>query len=71
MGDKVKAEHVTRALERLREHYQKNAHLEAQVSLTDGAITPISNQLDYIFQVEEGPTVAISYRRRKDQQGHN
>ncbi len=34
-GDKVKAEHVTRALERLRTHYQKNAHLEAQVSLTD------------------------------------
>ena len=31
-GDKVKAEHVTRALERLRTHYQKNAHLEAQVS---------------------------------------
>ncbi len=59
-GDKVKAEHVTRALERLRAHYQKNAHLEAQVSLTDRHYQAGTNRLDYVFQVDQGPTVAIS-----------
>ena len=34
-GAKVRQDHVTRALERLRNNYQKNDHLEAQVSLTD------------------------------------
>ena len=41
-------------------HYQKNAHLEAQVSLTDRHYHPDTNRLDYIFQVEEGPTVTIA-----------
>ena len=59
-GDKVKQDHVTRALERLREKYQKNYHLEAQVSLTDRHYHPDTNRLDYIFKVEEGPTVAIT-----------
>ena len=68
-GDKVKAEHVTRALERLRAHYQKNAHLEAQVSLTDRRYHSDSNQLDYIFQVEEGPTVSIATEGEKISKG--
>jgi outer membrane protein insertion porin family len=59
-GDKVKQEHVTRALERLREKYQKNNHLEAQVSLTDRHYHPDTNRLDYVFKAEEGPTVAIT-----------
>ena len=65
MGDRVKNEHVTRALERLRKHYQKNAHLEAQVSLTDRKYHSDSNTLDYVFQVEEGPTIAISTEGEK------
>ena len=59
-GDKVKQEHVTRALERLREKYQKNDHLEAQVSLIDHHYHPDTNRLDYVFKAEEGPTVAIT-----------
>jgi outer membrane protein assembly complex protein YaeT len=59
-GAKVKQEHVTRALERLREKYQKNNHLEAQVSLTDHIYHSQTNLLDYVFKVEEGPTVAIT-----------
>ena len=59
-GDKVKQEHVTRALERLREKYQKNDHLEAQVSLIDRHYHPDTNRLDYVFKAEEGPTVAIT-----------
>ena len=58
-GDKVKQEHVTRALERLREKYQKNDHLEAQVSLIDRIYHPETNRLDYVFRAQEGPTVAI------------
>ncbi len=59
-GSKVVAEHVTRALERLRKHYQKNDHLEAQVSLIDRQYHAATNQLDYIFQVDQGPTVNIT-----------
>jgi outer membrane protein insertion porin family len=58
-GDKVKREYVTRALEHLRKYYQKNQHLEAQVSLIERKYHPDSNRLDYIFKVEEGPTVSI------------
>jgi outer membrane protein insertion porin family len=59
-GDKVKREHVTRALERLRQKYQKNNHLEAQVSLIDHRYHPDTNRLDYVFKAEEGPTVTIT-----------
>lgn len=59
-GNKVVAEHVTRALERLRKHYQKNDHLEAQVSLIDRQYHAGTNQLDYVFQVDQGPTVSIT-----------
>ena len=59
-GDKVKQQHVARALERLREKYQKNDHLEAQVSLIEHRYHPDTNRLDYVFKVEEGPTVAIT-----------
>ncbi|MGC2108611.1 MAG: outer membrane protein assembly factor BamA [Candidatus Korobacteraceae bacterium] len=68
-GDKVKSERVTRALERLRAHYQKNAHLEAQVSLTDRQYHPDSNRLDYIFQVDQGPTVALTTEGQKISKG--
>ncbi len=68
-GDRVRAEHVTRALERLRKHYQKNDHLEAQVLLTDRNYHPESNRLDYNFKVDEGPTVAIRADGEKISQG--
>ncbi len=58
-GAAVKQENVTRALERLRKNYQKNNHLEAQVSLIERQYQPDTNRLNYIFKVEEGPTVAI------------
>ena len=59
-GSKVNAEHVTRALERLRKHYQKNEHLEAQVSLTGRQYRTDSNRLNYTFEVQQGPTVNIT-----------
>ena len=59
-GNKVNAQHVTRALERMRKHYQKNAHLEAQVSLVGRQYHPDTNRLDYAFEVDQGPTVSIT-----------
>ena len=59
-GANVSSAHVTRALERLRKHYQQNAHLEAQVSLIARQYHPETKRLDYIFEVEQGPTVDIT-----------
>ena len=59
-GAKVKNENLTRALERLRKHYQKNQHLEAQVSLTNRAYHADTNTLDYTFEVEQGSKVVIT-----------
>jgi outer membrane protein insertion porin family len=59
-GAKVKSENLTRALERLRKHYQKNQHLEAQVSLTDRDYREDTNTLNYTFEVEQGSKVVIT-----------
>ena len=59
-GSQVKSENLTRALERLRKHYQKNLHLEAQVSLTDRDYHADTNTLDYTFEVEQGSKVVIT-----------
>ena len=58
-GKKVKSSNLSRALERLRKHYQKNQHLEAQVSLTDRQYNDDSNTLDYVFEVEQGSKIVI------------
>ena len=58
-GAKVKNADLNRALERLRAHYQKNQHLEAQVSLTSRQYNPSSNTQDYEFEVEQGSKVLI------------
>jgi outer membrane protein assembly complex protein YaeT len=68
-GDKVKPEHLTRALERLRKNYQKNGHLEAQVSLIERQYQPDSDRLNYIFKVDEGSRVAILTEGQKVRQG--
>lgn len=58
-GAKVTTDRVTRALERLRKHYQKNDHLEAEVSLIDRQYHADTDRLDYFFKVEQGPTVNV------------
>lgn len=59
-GERVKTDRVTKALERMRKRYQKNQHLEAQVTLIDRKYHADTNRLDYVFQVEQGPTVNIA-----------
>ncbi len=68
-GAAVKQEHVTRALERLRKNYQKNNHLEAQVSLTERQYQADTNRVNYIFRVDEGPTVSITTEGAKISKG--
>jgi outer membrane protein insertion porin family len=68
-GTAVKQENVTRALDRLRKNYQKNNHLEAQVSLTQRQYQPDTNTVNYVFKVEEGPTVAITTEGAKISKG--
>jgi outer membrane protein assembly complex protein YaeT len=58
-GKKVKNSDLSRALDRLRKHYQKNQHLEAQVSLTDRQYNAAANTLDYTFEVEQGAKIVI------------
>jgi outer membrane protein assembly complex protein YaeT len=58
-GAKVSNEKMKKALDRLRTHYQKNQHLEAQVSLTDRDYRPETNTLNYTFEVEQGSKVVI------------
>jgi len=59
-GKKVSNEHLTRALERLRNYYQKNDHLEAQVQIASRDYHATTNTLDYNFAVNEGAKVLIS-----------
>jgi len=59
-GAKVKSANLTRALERLRKHYQKNQRLEAQVSLISREYHPQNNTLDYVFEIEQGSKVVIT-----------
>jgi outer membrane protein insertion porin family len=59
-GSKVSVGHLARALERLRNFYQKNDHLEAQVQLASREYHDDTNRLDYNFSVEEGSKIVIT-----------
>ena len=59
-GAKVSNEHLARALDRLRNYYQKNNHLEAQVQLASRDYHETTNRLDYTFTVDEGSKVLIT-----------
>ncbi len=59
-GDKVSAEHITRALTRLRKRYSKLGRLEAQIAVLDRRYHPENNTLDYVFRIVRGPVVNIN-----------
>ncbi|MCU1286824.1 MAG: surface antigen [Acidobacteriales bacterium] len=68
-GDSVTVARVTRALQRLRKRYQKQKKLEAQVSLTDKQYHSETNTLDYVFNVQRGPTVDIAVEGARLREG--
>jgi outer membrane protein insertion porin family len=58
-GDPVISSRLTRALQRIRSHYQKQDRLLAQVSVASHDYHPERNAVDYAFQIERGPIVRI------------
>jgi outer membrane protein insertion porin family len=59
-GERVSADRVTKALQRLRKKYQKQERLLAQVSIAERKYNPTTNAVDYRFQIDRGPTVEIA-----------
>lgn len=58
-GERVTSDRVTRALQRLRNKYQKEDRLEAQVSIAAKAYRAATNTEDYVVNVSRGPKVII------------
>jgi outer membrane protein insertion porin family len=58
-GDRVTADRVTNALQRIRKKYLKQKRLLAQVSIADRTYRPETNKLDFTFLIEPGPSVDI------------
>jgi outer membrane protein assembly complex protein YaeT len=59
-GDRVTATRVSNSLQRLRKRFQKEHRVLAQVSIAQETYRPEKNVLDFIFQIDPGPTVLIS-----------
>jgi len=58
-GDPVRAQTMTRALQRLRRRFQRAARLEAQTTLLSRKYVEAGNTVDYTFAIDAGPTVEI------------
>ncbi len=59
VGAKVNNDTVSRALNDLRKHYQKEQRLEASVSLASKTYQPPTNHLNYDFHADRGPVVNV------------
>jgi outer membrane protein insertion porin family len=59
-GDPVDSARITRALQRIRSHYQKQDRLLAQVEMASNTYRPEHNTVDYVLKVERGPVVQIA-----------
>jgi outer membrane protein assembly complex protein YaeT len=58
-GDRVTADRVSNALQRIRKKYLKQKRLLAQVSIADRVYVSNTNKVDYTFLIDPGPTVEI------------
>ena len=58
-GDKVSAARISEWLQRLRKKFQKQSRVLAQVTIAEQQYLPESNAVDYTFQIDPGPVVAI------------
>jgi len=64
-GDRVTAEHVRSAVDRLRNKYRKQSRYTAQVSMVDRAYNVDRNTVDYTLHIEPGPIVQIAVEGAK------
>jgi outer membrane protein assembly factor BamA len=58
-GDALTAQKANKGLQRVRKQYQKEHRLEAQVAVADEKYRAEDNTLDYVFQLDRGPTVDV------------
>ena len=56
---KVDRETASTALGNLKDYFQKKDRLEATATLQKSTYDPKKNELDYVFQVEQGPIVKV------------
>jgi outer membrane protein insertion porin family len=61
-GDRVTAERVRGALQRLRKKFQKQNRPLAQASIAQQLYHPENNRVDFAFQLDPGPVVVIYAR---------
>jgi outer membrane protein insertion porin family len=59
-GDQVTAARTSNALERLRKKYQKQERWLTQVRISSQVYNPITNAVDYTFEVIPGPKIRIA-----------
>jgi outer membrane protein insertion porin family len=59
-GDRVTADRVSSALQRIRKKYLKQNRLLAQVSIASRIYRPDTNKLDFNFLIDPGPNVDIA-----------
>ncbi len=59
-GDRVTADRVSNALQRIRKRYLKQNRLLAQVSIASRIYRPDTNKLDFTFVIDPGPSVDIA-----------
>lgn len=59
-GDRVTADRVSSALQRIRKKYLKQNRLLAQVSIASRIYRPETNKLDFTLLIDPGPTVDIA-----------
>ncbi len=69
IGDRVRSDHVTRALTRLRKRYQKQKRLESQVALVERKYHEDTDALDYTLEIQRGPTIDIRVEGAKVRKG--
>ena len=68
-GDRVTADRVSNALQRIRKKYLKQKRLLAQVSIASRIYIAEGNKVDYTFLIDPGPTVDIGVEGFKIRQG--
>ena len=59
-GNPVIANRTARALQRIRNRYQKQDRLLAQVEVASRTYRPEHNAVDYVFKVDRGPVVVVA-----------
>lgn len=59
-GDRLTASRVSDSLRRLRKKFQKQNRALAQVSIAEQAYHPLTNAVDFTFQIDPGPVVLIT-----------